>query len=162
MTTYQEITEKVIAFSNARADYWHELQGVALDFAKEFEDSLDLEWETWDDNNGVEHKYVEIGIIENGKFDIKHPGQLAGKNDLSLPFVMRIALEEGPNVLPKFYYRVEASIKSGGEFYIFNIDSGENKFEFKVKKHNTPEKFSDVIAAIKKEIIQAFDAGIFR
>ncbi|UGA37959.1 hypothetical protein JOS77_29170 [Chromobacterium haemolyticum] len=156
---YQEITEKYKQYNAKRNEHWQSLYRVADLVNFELHQSLELPAAIWTDNDGQQHRYVELGTFQNGKFDIK-PSHMLERDGLSIKFAIRVTLEEGPSVLPKQNIAALLSVRQDGSRLEFTID-GPTKIILHTRTNPQSGDLSEVVEAIKKQIIAHLDESVF-
>lgn len=160
MLTYNDISKRYQNYRNAEMGYWRGLQKAAQQLYSELRDSLELTSPTWDNSDGQKVDYMALGVFAGDRFEAKPSALLEGRQDRSLPFAIRITLEEGPNVLPKVDYVQQVRVWQSGAVIAVELGA-QNPIQMAVTNEDVPGRFADVAEAIKRQLVAALDPTVF-
>lgn len=160
VTDFSDIRASYAKFKEAQNKYWDDLQDKAWRLALGFEEHLGLKGQQYAVPGKGNEPYFQVGVMDKGDFKPVHGPAFAG-DDLKVQFVIKLVLDEAPNVFPKKGLLLKAAIgkKDGG--YIVIIDGRSGHIGVLVPSTFAAQDVAQVYEVMAQEIIGNMDTSIF-
>ncbi|NDL62668.1 hypothetical protein [Acerihabitans arboris] len=123
MSEYNQIQKAYEEYIQSRTDYWSSLQLALANFVPNFIAYLGTDSNIFMLPDGTEGSYIAIGDGINKDFIVKNVSELSKSKELSIPFTIRMALEDTTNKdNNSYYYFVCKFQKRNNKYFFFFTD----------------------------------------
>ena len=151
MLSYKDLADHYVASEGRRLAHWRRLQDAAAMLIDALEVSLMLESPTWMDDGGEVHRYVSLGAVRDGRFEVVDASALPGTDDLALTFAIRLSLQRSPDAMPTQAFLVPLELRQWDLLFEVEIVC-KSKPQFAIPVESGPEGYADAAEGIKQWI----------
>jgi hypothetical protein len=149
MLTYKDLTEHYVDCEDRGLALWCRLQDAAVMLANALEASLLLQSHTWVDGGAQEQRYVALGAVRNGRFEVLQPCALPGTDEMTLAFAIRLSIQHVPTMAPTRAIVVPLELRQWDLLFEIQV-VGSPRHQFAIPVGSGPEGFADAAEGIKE------------
>ncbi|WP_140919040.1 hypothetical protein [Limnobaculum xujianqingii] len=151
LITYKDINLAYSELIAKQSKRLNDLRNASNELIFDYERSLGLERNVWEDLHGNEREYTTFGVIENDKFIEKSIHQIKMDTNFSLSYSIKTVVNDTP--LGGDHVLISVSIRIEDNNFI--IDVGNGAAQFIISHDGGKGKFGEVSESIKALVISS-------